>query len=183
MASGMVWVRPGKLPANVIVAPNSPSARAHASTAPAIRPGRMAGSVTRRKTYQRDAAQRPGGLLVADVELAEGRLDGDDEERHGHERLGDDHARGGERQRDAEPPVEVLADQSAAAERVEQRDAGDDGRQHHRERAQRPRQPPARELDPGQQPGEGDAEQDGQHRRPQRAPQRQPQRGERALAR
>src|SRR5438046_881872 len=36
MASGMVWVRPARFRANVIVAPNSPSARAHVSTAPAI---------------------------------------------------------------------------------------------------------------------------------------------------
>ena len=71
MASGMVWVRPGKFPANVIVAPNSPSARAHASTAPAMRPGRMAGSVTRRNTYQRDAAECAGGVLEAGVQLAE----------------------------------------------------------------------------------------------------------------
>ena len=55
MASGMVWVVPGKLPANVIVAPNSPSARAQASTAPAASDGPISGSVTRRKTVQRPA--------------------------------------------------------------------------------------------------------------------------------
>ena len=54
-ASGIVCVVPGKLPANVIVAPNSPSARAQASTAPATSAGRIAGSVTRRNVYQRDA--------------------------------------------------------------------------------------------------------------------------------
>ncbi len=54
VASGIVWVVPGKLPANVIVAPNSPRARAQASTAPAINAGRTVGSVTRRNTYQRD---------------------------------------------------------------------------------------------------------------------------------
>src|SRR6266545_7354716 len=48
----MVWVRPGKLPANVIVAPNSPSARAQQSTAPAATPGAMSGSVTLRNTVQ-----------------------------------------------------------------------------------------------------------------------------------
>src|SRR5450759_2444784 len=42
----MVWVRPGKLPANVIVAPNSPSARAQHSTAPASRDGAIRGIVT-----------------------------------------------------------------------------------------------------------------------------------------
>jgi len=35
----MVWVRPGKLPAKVMVAPNSPRARAQQRTAPAAMPG------------------------------------------------------------------------------------------------------------------------------------------------
>ena len=51
----MVWVRPGKLPAKVIVAPNSPSARAQHSTAPAATPGATSGSVTRRNAVQRPA--------------------------------------------------------------------------------------------------------------------------------
>src|SRR6185295_17695927 len=54
-ASGSVCVRPGKLPAKVIVAPNSPSARAQASTVPATSDGATSGSVTRRKTVQGDA--------------------------------------------------------------------------------------------------------------------------------
>ena len=54
-ARGMVCVLPGKFPANVIVAPNSPSARAHERTAPAINAGRIVGSVTRQNVYQRDA--------------------------------------------------------------------------------------------------------------------------------
>src|ERR1700682_3668291 len=52
-ASGMVWVRPGKLPAKVMVAPNSPSARAQQSTAPATSEGRTSGNVTRQSTVQR----------------------------------------------------------------------------------------------------------------------------------
>src|SRR5688500_9070157 len=44
----MVWVVPGKLPAKVMVAPNSPSARAQQSTAPAAIPGATSGRVTRR---------------------------------------------------------------------------------------------------------------------------------------
>src|SRR3569833_3890197 len=51
----MVCVRPGKLPAKVMVAPNSPSARAQHSTAPAPMPGAMSGSVTRRNVVQREA--------------------------------------------------------------------------------------------------------------------------------
>src|SRR6266568_6048801 len=49
----MVCVRPGKFPAKVIVAPNSPSARAQHSTAPAISEGRTSGRVTLQRTVQR----------------------------------------------------------------------------------------------------------------------------------
>src|SRR4051794_8827860 len=51
----MVRVTPCRLPAKVIVAPNSPSALAQHSTAPATRAGRISGSVTRRKTVSRFA--------------------------------------------------------------------------------------------------------------------------------
>ena len=47
---GIVSVWPGKLPAKVIVAPNSPRARAQHSTAPAPRDGAIKGTVTRRNT-------------------------------------------------------------------------------------------------------------------------------------
>src|SRR5437588_2373536 len=48
-ASGSVWVRPGKLPAKVMVAPNSPSARAQHRAAAAPSEGANAGSTTRRR--------------------------------------------------------------------------------------------------------------------------------------
>src|SRR6478609_9038358 len=51
----MVWVRPGEFPAKVIVAPNSPSARAQQSTAPATSEGPISGRVTRRNAVSRDA--------------------------------------------------------------------------------------------------------------------------------
>src|SRR6266568_2163021 len=47
---GIVSVWPGKLPANVIVAPNSPRARAQHNTAPAPRDGATMGTVIRRNT-------------------------------------------------------------------------------------------------------------------------------------
>ena len=50
-SSGRVLVTPGRLPAKVIVAPNSPRARAHVSTAPATSAGRTLGNVTLRNTY------------------------------------------------------------------------------------------------------------------------------------
>ena len=58
MASGIVCVRPAKLPANVMVAPNSPSARAHASALPAPRAPRIDGTVTRRSGQTKDEMAR-----------------------------------------------------------------------------------------------------------------------------
>ncbi|CAI4166363.1 hypothetical protein CCOS2040_14690 [Streptomyces albidoflavus] len=48
--SGRVWVAPGRFPAKVIVAPNSPSARAQVRAAPAASAGASSGSVTVAKT-------------------------------------------------------------------------------------------------------------------------------------
>src|SRR6266508_843823 len=53
-ASGSVCVRPWRFPANVMVAPNSPSALAQHSTSAAAICGASMGSVTRRSTYQRE---------------------------------------------------------------------------------------------------------------------------------
>src|SRR5216684_1579187 len=50
MADGSVWVSPGMLDTKVIVAPNSPMARANERMVPAMMPGNMSGSVTVRKT-------------------------------------------------------------------------------------------------------------------------------------
>jgi hypothetical protein len=47
----MVWVWPGMLETKVMVAPNSPSALAKASTAPATRPGQASGRVMVRNTF------------------------------------------------------------------------------------------------------------------------------------
>src|SRR5215211_1257541 len=52
IASGMVCVSPWRFPANRIVAPNSPSARAHVSAAPATSDGAISGSTTRRKVVK-----------------------------------------------------------------------------------------------------------------------------------
>ena len=55
MAEGMVRVSPGILETNVIVAPNSPSERAKASTVPTIMPGSVNGNVIVKNTRQRPA--------------------------------------------------------------------------------------------------------------------------------
>src|SRR5918999_75471 len=49
MASGAVWVVPARFPANTIVAPNSPRARAQHRVEPATRAGAVAGRVTVRR--------------------------------------------------------------------------------------------------------------------------------------
>ncbi len=46
----MVWVRPSMLPAKMIVAPNSPSARTQARIAPEPIAEAASGSITRAKT-------------------------------------------------------------------------------------------------------------------------------------
>src|SRR5262249_50217724 len=70
----MVWVRPGKLPANVMVAPNSPRARAQHSAAPAATDGRTRGTVMRRKTVQRFAPSVGSGMGQLADPQAHGRL-------------------------------------------------------------------------------------------------------------
>ena len=55
MASGSVWVLPWRLPANIRVAPNSPSARAQDIAAAAISPGRASGSTIRKNARAGEA--------------------------------------------------------------------------------------------------------------------------------
>ena len=111
----MVWVRPGKLPAKVIVAPNSPRARAQHSTAPAASEGATSGSVTRRNTDQPRRAQGRRRLLEPLVGRAQRALHRDDQERHRDEGLGEHDGRGRERDRHAEPVVEVAARRTRCA--------------------------------------------------------------------
>ena len=49
IASGMVWVSPVRLPANIMVAPNSDKARAHARANPVTIAGDANGNVIRKK--------------------------------------------------------------------------------------------------------------------------------------
>ena len=46
---------PGRFPANVMVAPNSPRARAHESAVPASSEGRASGSITRKNVIASEA--------------------------------------------------------------------------------------------------------------------------------
>ena len=174
--NGSVCVLPGKLPANVIVAPNSPNARAHDNTAPAISAERIAGNVTRRNEYQVLAPSVRAASSWPMSACRKRRLDRDDEERHGDKRLGDHDAERCERQTYVEPTIEPLADQTTAAEREQQRDAADYRWQHHRQRAQRTHDRPADEPTSCQQPCQRKTEHDGERRRAHTAHDRQLQR-------
>ena len=94
-------VRPCRLPAKVMVAPNSPSDRANASTAPETSPGSTSGTVIRRNTVVGRSAQRGGDDLVAVAGRAQRALEADDEERQRDERLGHHHRDGREGDLDA----------------------------------------------------------------------------------
>ena len=76
IASGIVWVRPWKLPANMIVAPNSPSARDQARTIPAANAGAASGNVTSRTTADSAAPKVERAQFTArdalDLQLAPG---------------------------------------------------------------------------------------------------------------
>ena len=165
----MVWVRPWMLPAKVIVAPNSPSARAHASAAPAMSDGR--------DHRQRDApehgpaagAEGRGRVLVAAVHRPQCGLHGDDEERHGDERLGQDHARRGERELDPEPAVEPPADEAAATERASSATPPTTGGSTIGSTRARARAPVPGNFAAGEHPGERDAEHTDSAGRPERA--------------
>ncbi len=63
-ASGIVWVTPGMLPAKVMVAPNSPSARAQLIAAPAKSDGAASGASTRRKVYPGPALSVAAGAVL-----------------------------------------------------------------------------------------------------------------------
>src|SRR5262249_17258081 len=87
-----------------------------------------------------------------------------------------DRAPSGERQRDAEPVVEVLPDEAPPPEGEEQRHAADHGRQHHRQQDERPHEATAGEAGSGQGPRKGQAEGEGERGGPYRADEREPQR-------
>ena len=150
--SAAVWVHPGVLPPNNKVAPNSPSARAQHNTVPAT----IAGSDERQRHAREDTtpgrAEGGRGLLDAAIGDPESALDGDDEERHGHERLRDDDRRKGERQVVTEDRVDRIAEQPVAAEGIEQRDTPDHRGQHQRDRHHRPDDPYSRQNAAGRAP-------------------------------
>ena len=134
----------------------------------------MAGRVTP-EHVPATAPQGARGLLEPGVLLAERSLDGEDEEEHGHERLGHDDAGRREGQRDAEPPVEVLADEPPSPVHGTAQLQPPQG-QHHRERAAARAKP-----DQGTAPGPGHAS-GTPSTNAQRGPERTPERQRRAVS-
>ena len=68
-ASGSVCVTPWRLPANMIVAPNSPRPRARQIASPAVSPPRASGSVTR-KNVRGEPAPRVRDAAIRFVSTA-----------------------------------------------------------------------------------------------------------------
>ena len=78
VARGRVWVRPGRLPAKVMVAPNSPKARAHESAKPDKTAGRASGKVMLPNTRQLLAPSVRATSASFGVALADAGLNADD---------------------------------------------------------------------------------------------------------
>ena len=158
-ASGKVWVRPEMLPAKVSVAPNSPSARAHASVAPATSDGAMSGAMTRRKTSSRDAPKLAAVSSNAGSSAAQRAFDGDDEKRHSDEGLRHHDCDRRERQLPTERVVHPTAQRATKAERGEKGYAAHHRWQDHRKQDQCAQDPEDAPVRPSQHPREGRAQQ------------------------
>ena len=92
---------PGMLPATISVAPNSPIARAKASSMPARMPRQASGSVTRKNTAHSRQAEHPRAARAAGRRLERGAR-GLQHQRERDDRRGDHRALPAEDQRDAE---------------------------------------------------------------------------------
>ena len=179
MASGTVWVMPRNEPANISVAPNSPSARPQASASPATRPGPAPGS-RRAGTSAPRRAERPRGVEPGAVERLERGLRLAQVERRGDERQRDDHAGGGQHELDPASSTSA-AEHAVGPERGEQADARDRRRQDQRQLDQRDDQRPPAEAPRGEQVRGGGADDDDERDRDARCTQAQPQRVQRPL--
>src|SRR3989442_1674558 len=180
----MVRVVPARLPAKVIVAPNSPSARAQHRTAPAATDGPTIGSVTRRKavhrlapsvaaasSYRRSversapstATTRNGIATNVSATTTPAVLNGS----VNHRSRGPPPAEE-ERLCDDPPPAHAAGgadgrrnplprgppDDAGAANRQQQRAPADARREPQGQRDERAQQRPPREAHPGQQPAQ-----------------------------
>ena len=123
----------------MIVAPNSPIPRANESAQPAPSPPPASGSATRKKVRAGAGTERAGGRGQVRVDGLERRDRSAKVERARDEDDGEHDGDLGERDREPERR-ELVAEQPEAAERREQPDPGDGGRQHERQLDQRDRE-------------------------------------------
>ena len=157
IASGMVWVRPATLPANMMVAPNSPKARAQAMTAPPASEGRASGTVMRRNVRQGRAPRVGGDGFEALVDALEAGAGGADVEGGGDEHLRQHDGGGGEG--DVDPGTgQRAADGSLPSQEQQQGQAADDGGQDDGQVDDGVDQGAAGKASPGQEVGGGGAQ-------------------------
>ena len=113
MAMGMVCVRPGILPASISVAPNSPSARANASTVPATTPGPASGNRIRAENLPLGSAQCSRRLQQLRIHLLHGPQRRPVHQRKGNHSSRNDRGRPGKHHRHAnvlkQPPYRAEA--------------------------------------------------------------------------
>src|SRR6516162_2025269 len=151
MAAEIVCVSPGMLETKVMVAPNSPSARAKHMTAPAMMPGSASGSVTVKNTQKRlapsvAAASSSRRSMASSASLIGRTMSG--------------------------KPMTPQAS-AAPAERNEQQIAGDHRRQHQRQIDDPVEQGLSPKVLARKQPAESDAERQCECGRDDRNAQRQ----------
>ena len=154
---------PSTLPANMIVAPNSPSARAQLITRPAARAAPASGTVTARNSCELRGPVDPRGVLEIAVDARDPGPCRADEERRRDERLGQDHGDGRERDARSED-VQRGRQQAPATEDEQQRKTGDRRRQHDRKVDDRLEPALAAEATAGEHEREREAEGDRQPR-------------------
>jgi hypothetical protein len=162
----------GMLPATISVAPNSPRARAKASSTPARMPRQASGSVTRKNTAAR-RGRAPRRLLELRVDVLERRPRRLADEREGDDRRGDHRALPGEDEVDAEAALEPAAEPAAPADHHQQVVAEHGRRQHHRQEQDRVDQLAPREAVAREREADGDAEHEVDAGRPERDLERQ----------
>ena len=167
---------PSRLPANINVAPNSPSARAQASAAPATIPRRASGSAIWKNRRAGRGAEGPGHAEQAGVDARERGGRRLHEERGRDEDLGHHHRRFGERRLGAHAP-DGRPEQALPPEGPQQRDPGNGGWDDDWKADQRRGERCDSRFGARQPVGERRSEHDHQQQRDGRGSQAQEQRG------
>ena len=146
----------GRLPEMRTIEPNSPTARAKASPAPASTDGSTLGRIDAAEHLAPGGAERGGGVLDFGIELGQHRLDAAHAEGQGHEEQRGADAEAGAGQVDVEGAVDPV--------QREQRQAGHDGRQREGQVDEGAQQSLAAEVVAHEHEGDGQARDRVDHR-------------------